>query len=71
MGSASELDYHLLLCRDFEFFDKEQYDRVSKELIRVRKMLSALLASIEAKLGEQAYAVDSALPKTKYQRPST
>ena len=71
MGSASELDYHLLLCRDFDFVTESQYGRSVAELTRVRKMLSALLASIEAKLGEQAYAVDSALPKTKYQRPST
>ena len=71
MGSASELDYHLLLCRDFDFVTESQYERSVAELTRVRKMLSALLASIEAKLGEQAYAGDSAMPKTKYQRPST
>jgi len=47
MGSASELDYHLLLCRDFKFLTDAFYDRTSKELIRVRKMLSALLASVE------------------------
>ena len=50
MGSASELDYHLLLCRDFEFLTGAFYDRTSKELIRVRKMLSALLASVELQL---------------------
>jgi four helix bundle protein len=47
MGSASELDYHLLLCRDFEFIAEEQYDRAMRELVRIRKMLSGLLASIE------------------------
>jgi four helix bundle protein len=50
MGSASELDYHLLLCRDFEFISSEQYDRASQELVRIRKMLSRLLTSIEAKI---------------------
>ncbi len=56
MGSASELDYHLLLCRDFEFVTNEQYERTSKELIRVRKMLSGLLASVETQLQSQANA---------------
>jgi four helix bundle protein len=55
MGSASELDYHLLLCRDFEFVTNEFYDRASKELVRVRKMLSALLASVETQLQAKAF----------------
>jgi four helix bundle protein len=54
MGSASELDYHLLLCRDFEFVSAEFYEGSSKELIRVRKMLSALLSSVEAQMQEKA-----------------
>jgi four helix bundle protein len=54
IGSASELDYHLLLCRDFEFITIEQYERTSKELIRVRKMLTGLLTSIETQLADKA-----------------
>jgi four helix bundle protein len=50
MGSASELDYHLLLCRDFEFITAAEYERQSRELVRVRKMLTGLLASIEEQL---------------------
>ena len=56
MGSASELDYHLLLCRDFEFISKEQYDRTVRELVRIRKMLSSLLTSIEAQIQGRANA---------------
>ena len=56
MGSASELDYHLLLCRDFGFITAEFYQRNSKELIRVRKMLSALLTSVENQMQEKALA---------------
>jgi four helix bundle protein len=56
MGSASERDYHLLLCRDFEFVSNEFYERASKELIRVRKMLSALLASVESQMQAKALA---------------
>ena len=58
MGSASELDYHLLLCRDFEFLTNQHYDEASKELVRVRKMLSALLASVEAQMQTKAFSAN-------------
>jgi four helix bundle protein len=56
--SASELDYHLLLCRDFKFLTNEIYDRTSKELIRVRKMLSALLARGETQMQAKAFSAN-------------
>ncbi len=56
MGSTSELDYHLLLCRDFEFISNEQYDRTTRELVRIRKMRSGLLASIEKQINGHANA---------------
>ena len=59
MGSASELDYHLLLCRDFEFISTDQYDKSSKELIRIRKMLFGLLTSVENQLSERGNAAQA------------
>ena len=56
MGSASELDFHLMHCRDFEFVSKEFYERNSKELIRVCKMLSALLSSVENQIQTKTLA---------------
>jgi four helix bundle protein len=50
MGSASELDHHLLLCKDLGFLHDEDYKRISRGLIEVRKMLSALFDSIETEL---------------------
>jgi four helix bundle protein len=47
MGSASELDYHLLLSRDLGFLENTTYDRVSKGLTEVRKMLASLLSTVE------------------------
>jgi four helix bundle protein len=47
MGSASELDYHLLLSRDLGFLEDDSYERFSKALIEVRKMLTSLLATVE------------------------
>jgi four helix bundle protein len=56
MGSASELDHHLLLCKDLGFLQDEDYKRVLRRLIEVRKMLGALLESIEEELGVKARA---------------
>jgi four helix bundle protein len=57
MGSASELDHHLLLCKDLGFLRDEDYKRTSRNLIEVRKMLKGLLDSIEAELMLKAQAV--------------
>ena len=54
MGSASELDYHLLLAHEFEYIKPEEYRALSQELTRIRKMLASLLATLE-----------SAVPKTR------
>ncbi|HJX84655.1 MAG TPA: four helix bundle protein [Candidatus Angelobacter sp.] len=59
MGSASELDYHLLLCLDFSFITSEEYEQAAKELTRIRKMLSGLLASIESQLTSKASAAQA------------
>jgi four helix bundle protein len=50
MGSASELDHHLLLCKDLGFLENDQYRGVARRLTEVRKMLSSLLSSIESEL---------------------
>ena len=47
MGSASELDYHLLLSRDLGFLEADAYEHASKSLIEVRKMLASLLSTVE------------------------
>jgi four helix bundle protein len=57
MGSASELDHHLLLCKDLGFVQDEDYKRNARNLIEIRKMLGALLDSIENELGAKVKAV--------------
>ncbi len=47
MGSASELDYHLLLAQDFGFLQAEDHRGLSQELTRIRKMLASLLTTLE------------------------
>src|SRR5262245_37755427 len=48
MGSASELDYHLLLAADFGYLQSADYRELSQELTRIRKMLASLLSTLES-----------------------
>ena len=47
-GSASELDYHLLLSRDLGYLSDEDYRRMGQYLLEVRRMLTALLQKVGA-----------------------
>lgn len=50
MGSASELDYHLLLSRDLGFLKAEDFRQVSRDLTEVRKMMTSFLSSVEEQI---------------------
>jgi len=62
MGSASELDYHLLLAHDFGYLQSEEHKDLCLELTRVRKMLASLLATLNQeqsrRLPEQVESLD-------------
>jgi four helix bundle protein len=40
LGSASELEYHLLLSRDLGHLGPEVYQRLSQQVVETKKMLS-------------------------------
>ncbi len=46
MGSASEVDYLMLLARDLEYLPAGQYEAASAELDEIRRMLTALYKRI-------------------------
>lgn len=60
MGSASELDYHLLLCHDLAFLKDDDFQRFSKNLTEVRKMLTSFLSSVEEQIDLKSKAVAKA-----------
>jgi four helix bundle protein len=45
-GSASELDYELLLAKDLGYLTEPDYPRMADELSQIRKMLTSLLRKI-------------------------
>jgi len=48
MGSASELEYHLLLGKDLGHIKPKDYQELSHRTIEVKKMLTALIQKLTA-----------------------
>jgi four helix bundle protein len=48
MGSASELEYHLLLARDLKLLQPADYDRLAPRATEVKRMLAGLLQKLTA-----------------------
>ena len=46
MGSASELEYHLLLARDLGYVDLRQYRELSRRTEEVKRMLSTFITRL-------------------------
>ena len=46
MGSASELEYHLLLARDLGYLSAQDYEELSQEAGEVKRMLSTLITKV-------------------------
>jgi four helix bundle protein len=56
MGSASELDYHILLCRDIGLMSSDAFSISTAKLTEVRKMLTSFLQSVEEQIETQSRA---------------
>jgi four helix bundle protein len=48
MGSASELEYHLLLALDLGFLDHSRHQTLTTEVTEVKRMLTALIQKLKA-----------------------
>jgi four helix bundle protein len=46
MGSATELDYHLLLAHDLGFLDPGTYAARLEDATRIQKMLSSFIVKL-------------------------
>ena len=47
-GSASELEYHLLLSVDLKLLDPETHTRLNSEVVQVKRMIAGLLRTLRA-----------------------
>jgi four helix bundle protein len=57
MGSANELEYHLILARDLGYLTNTSYEAVSRSLDEVKRMLTGLV--VRLKTGRSKLEADS------------
>ena len=48
MGSASELEYHLLLAKDLKLIRPADYEELAPQATEVKRMLTALIQKLRA-----------------------
>lgn len=48
MGSASELEYHLLLARDLNLLRQVEYEHLDQEITDVKRMLTSFIQKLNA-----------------------
>jgi len=48
LGSASELEYHLLLSADLRLLDESAHARLNSAVVQVKRMLAGLLRKLRA-----------------------
>jgi len=46
MGSASEVEYHLLLAKDLNLLTQKIYDDLAGRIVEVKRMLASLLLKV-------------------------
>lgn len=47
-GSASELEYHLLLARDLNLLNPPDHERLTKEVTEIKRMLTSFIQKLTA-----------------------
>lgn len=55
MGSATELEYHLLPARDLNLLDPPEYEHLAKETTEVKRMLTSFIRSLRSFSRQQKY----------------
>jgi len=48
MGSASELEYHLLLSRDLNFLTVDTHETLTTQTVEIKRMLTSLIQKLKA-----------------------
>ena len=48
LGSASELEYHLLLAHELSFLKPHDYEHLTREVTEIKRMLTSFIKSLRA-----------------------
>ena len=46
-GSASELEYHLLLAHDLQFLNDETFKELQLKVLKIQRMLTAMVQCVK------------------------
>lgn len=57
MGSASELEYHLLLAHDLNMLEPDTYDQLNQQTCEVKRMLAAFIGKIKRERSKERSAL--------------
>jgi len=49
MGSASELEYHILLSHDLKIIETSNYEELANEVVEIKKMLASFIKKLRTK----------------------
>ena len=53
LGSANELEYHLLLAKDLDYLKAEKYQELHNQLIEIKRMLVSLTQKIRTEMANR------------------
>jgi len=59
LGSASELEYHLLLAHDLGLLDNPEHERLIGEVTEVKRMLTSFVRSLRVFANQQNLKADA------------
>ena len=48
MGSSSEVEYLLILSRDLQILTSDYYERLSQDVIQIKRMLTSLIKTLRS-----------------------
>lgn len=49
MGSAYELEYHMLLAHDLSYVDKAAFAQITGRVLEVQRMLAGLIQKLDSR----------------------
>jgi four helix bundle protein len=47
-GSASELEYHIILSRDLKLMQPDEFERLTQQVVEIKRMLTVLVQKLNA-----------------------
>lgn len=70
LGSAAEADYHLLVARDTRLLERAAHDKLSAQVVEIRRMLSGLIKRVTLSIEDNAVERRQSVPNQPRTEPA-